>query len=539
MPTMRQRVEKLHAQRAKAMEMGGEDKIARQHERGKLTARERIAKFFDEGTFVELGLHGTQMPGGYGDKLVPADGVICGTGKVHGRVVALASYDFTVKGGSIGPTGEVKVTRLREMATKGRFPMVWFIDSAGARIDIGMAGGAGDKKGGGGPMGGLAGAGDFISLFANSGFLFREESLMSGVIPMVSAMMGPGAAGTAYIPGLADYVPMVKKIGSMALAGPSLVKAVTFEEVDEQTLGGSKVHSEKSGVGDGEFPDDDACIEAVKTYLSFMPASCMEKPPIIECSDPITRQEEGLLDIVPDEARKSFNTYDVIKLITDGGEYFDIKPKFAKNMITCFARFGGYPVGIVGNNSRYLGGVIDIDAADKAAHFIEICDAFNIPLLFLHDTPGFMVGSKVEHAGIIRHGAKMLHCMSQATVPKLSVILRKSYGAGYYAMCGRAYEPDLLIAWPGAEVSVMGAEGMISIAGRAFSNRGQEIAPAAAKAMASMIQPHIDIMKVAHWGYVDDVVDPRETRERIARALETSWNKQVERPWKKHSIRPV
>ena len=536
MPTMRQRVEKLHAQRAKAREMGGADKVAKQHERGKQTARERIEKFFDEGTFEEVGLLGTQMPGGYGDKLVPADGVICGTGKVNGRVVGLASYDFTVKGGSIGPTGELKVTRLREMATKGRFPMVWFIDSAGARIDISMARGGGGGKGGGGDIGA---AGDFLSIFANSGYLFREQSLMSGVVPMVSAMMGPGAAGTAYIPGLADYVPMVKSIGSMALAGPSLVKAVTFEEVDEQTLGGSKVHSEKSGVGDGEFADDDACIAAVKTYLSFMPSSCLEKPPVTACSDPIDRAEEALLDLVPEEGRKSFNTYDVIKLIADGGEYFDIKPKYARNMITCFARFGGYPAGIVANNSKYLGGVIDIDAADKAAHFIEICDAFNIPLLFLHDTPGFMVGSKVEHSGIIRHGAKMLHCMSQASVPKLSLIMRKSYGAGYYAMCGRAYEPDLLIAWPGAEVSVMGAEGMVSIAGRSFVNRGQELAPAAAKAIAAMIQPNIDIMKVAYWGFVDDVVDPRETRGRIARALERSWNKQVERPWKKHSIRPV
>ncbi|MEW6778262.1 MAG: carboxyl transferase domain-containing protein, partial [Bdellovibrionota bacterium] len=402
-------------------------------------------------------------------------------------------------------------------------------------IDISMASGAGGGKGGGG----MAAAGDFISLFANSGFLFREESIMSGVVPLISAMMGPGAAGTAYIPGLADYVPMVKGIGSMALAGPPLVKAVTGEEVDEQTLGGSKIHSEVSGVGDGEFENDDACLEGVKTYLSFMPSSCMEKPPVKKCDDPIDRKEEKLLDVVPESTRRAFDTYDVIKLIADNGEYFDIKPKWARNMVTCFARFGGYPVGIVGNNPKYYGGVIDVNAADKAAHFMEICDAFNVPLLFLHDTPGFMVGTKVEAEGIIRHGAKMLHVMAQATVPKLTVVLRKSYGAGYYAMCGRAYEPDLLIAWPGAEISVMGAEGMVGIAGRAFANRGTTMAPEAVKAMAGMIQPFIDIMKVAHWGFVDDVVDPRETRERICRALETCWNKQVERPWRKHSIRPV
>ncbi len=539
MPTMKERVEKLHALRAQVKEMGGAEKVAKQHEKGKLSARERIAKFLDDGTFVELGILGTQMPGGYGDKLVPADAVVAGSGKVNGRPVCLASYDFTVKGGSLGPTGEVKVSRLRELALRSRIPMVWFIDSAGARIDISMAGSMGGAeaggKGGKNPMA----AGDFISFFANTGHLFREESIMSGVVPLISAMMGPGAAGTAYIPGLADYVPMVKNIGSMALAGPPLVKAVTGEVVDEQTLGGSKMHSEVSGVGDGEFENDEACLKAIRTYLSFMPSSCMEKPPVVKCSDPIDRKEERLLEIVPESTRQAFDVYEVIKLIADEGAYFDIKPRWARNVITCFARFGGFPVGIVANNSKYYGGVLDINAADKAAHFIEICDSFNVPLLFLHDTPGFMVGTKVEKEGIIRHGAKMLHCMSQATVPKLSLVMRKSYGAGYYAMCGRAYEPDLLLAWPGAEISVMGAEGMVGIAGRAFANRGQEIAPAAAKAMAAMIQPFIDITKVAHWGFVDDLVDPRETRERICRALEMTWNKQVERPWRKHSVRPV
>lgn len=532
MSKMREWVESLETQRDRVREMGGEKRVAKQHERGKLTARERIDELFDEGSFRELGIHGTEMPGGYGKSLVPADGVVCGTGKINGRPACIASYDFTVKGGSIGRTGETKVSRMREIATKSRIPMIWLIDSAGARISVP---GAGDEKSGPG----FSGGGDFISTFADSGYLFFEESIMSGVVPLVAAMMGPGAAGTAYIPGLADYVPMVKGIGSMALAGPPLVKAVTGEDVDEQSLGGSKVHCEQSGVGDGEFEDDRACLAAIRAYLSYMPSSSTEKPPVTKCDDPADRREDALLDIVPESARRPFDVYDVIKLIVDKGEYLDIKPRWARNMVTCLARFGGFPVGIVANNPKHYGGVIDVNAADKAAKFIEICDAFSIPLLFLHDTPGFMVGTKVEQAGIIRHGAKMLQVMSNSTVPKFSVVLRKSYGAGYYAMCGRAYEPDLLVAWPGSEISVMGAEGMVGIASRAFANRGMEVSPEVAKQMADSIRPHIDIMKVAYWGYVDDVIDPRETREHICRAVERTWNKEVQRPWRKHSIRPV
>ncbi len=542
MPTMRERVQKLETLRAKIKEMGGADKVQKQHERGKLSARERLDLLFDKGSFFEIGISGTPMPGGSGDKRVNADAVVTGWGKVDGRPVAAISYDFTEKGGSIGMTGEKKCSRIREFALRERIPIVWLIDSAGGRIDISQAGG-GDKKGGGGMFGGGGGlgdsAGDMLSIFADSGYLFREQIVMSGVVPQVAAMVGPGAAGTAYIPGLADFVPMVKEIGSMALAGPPLVKAAMGELVDEQTLGGSKVHTEVSGVGDVEVASDQACIDITRKYLSFMPLSCDEKPPIIPCTDPIDRREESLLDLVPDESRKPFDMYAVIKAVVDHGDILDIKPRFARNIITCFARLNGYPVGVIGNNSKYMGGIIDINASDKAAHFIQICDAFNVPMLFLHDVPGFMVGTKAEHAGIIRHGAKFIHAMASATVPKLSVVCRKSYGAGYYAMCGRAYEPDLLVAWPGAEISIMGAEGMVGIFGRKFTKAGTEMAPQVAKMIADMIRPAIDIHKVADWGFIDDLIDPRETRHVLCKAIEIVWRKQIERPHRKHGIMPV
>lgn len=500
--------------------MGGPDKVQKQHERGKLTARERLARFYDGGKYFELGMHGTQMGGTNPSDKPPADAVICGYGEVAGRMVAAVAYDFTVKGGSIGMVGETKVTRLRELALRTRMPMVWFIDSGGARID---------------PQ---SGGGDQISLFAGSGHLFREEVIMSGVVPLVAAMVGPGAAGTAYIPGLADFVPMVKNQGSMALGGPALVKAVTGQDITEQDLGGTRIHCETSGVGDVEVPDEDTCIQSIKDYLSYMPSHCGDKPPVIACDDPIDRKDDALLDLLPPSTRQSYDMYKLIRTVVDHGKVLDIKPRWAKNIVTCFARIGGYPVGIVANNPKHLGGILDVNSADKAAHFMQICDAFNVPLLFLMDVPGFMVGSKVEHEGIIRHGAKMLHIMASATVPKLTVVVRKGYGAGYYVMAGRAYEPDLLVAWPGAEISVMGAEGMVGIAAKKLF-AGMEPPPEVKAQLVSTLQQQIDIQKVAGWGLVDDIIDPRETRYVLAQGLKMSWNRVVERPARKRGIIPV
>jgi acetyl-CoA carboxylase carboxyltransferase component len=523
MAEMRRLVSELEARRAKVREMGGADKVAKQHARGKMTARERLAAFFDDGVYFEVGAHGTQMgmaAGPDGTDKPPADAVVCGFGKVQGRLVCSAAYDFTVKGGSIGYTGEEKVTRLRQMSLRGRWPIVWFIDSAGARIDPASS------------------HPDMISLFAGSGHLFREQVIMSGVVPQIAAMVGPGAAGTAYIPGLADYVPMVKNVGSLALGGPPLVKAVTGQDIGEQELGGSKVHSEVSGVGDGEFENDAACIEAVKKYLSFFPSSCDEPPPEVPCTDPIDRRDDALLDLLPDSTRKPYDMYKLIRSIVDHGDILDIKPRFGRSIITCLARIGGKSVGIVANQPMYLGGILENDSSDKAAHFIQICDAFNVPLVFLQDVPGFMVGSKVEHAGIIRHGAKLLHVMSAATVPKLTVVVRKAYGAGYYVMCGRAYEPDLIVSWPTGEISVMGAEGMVGIAARKLFGDA-EPPPEVKKNIVEMIQKNIDIYKVAGWGLVDDVIDPRDTRRVLAWGLELAKHRKVERPHRKRGVIPV
>src|SRR5437763_13391607 len=514
---LRPLVDDLAERRAAIRLGGGEEKIAKQHDAGKLTARERIDLLIDEGTFVELGMHGRphfsqrSMEG----REAPADGVVTGYGKVDGRPVAVAAYDFTVMAGSMGTTGEIKVGRLRELALTKRMPMVWLLDSAGARIQEAVG-----------------------SLFAGSGHLFREEVVNSGVIPQVAALMGPCAAGTAYIPGLADFVPMVKGRGSMALAGPYLVKAVTGEDVSVEELGGSRVHTRESGVADLEVGSDEECIEAIKRYLSFFPSHCEEPPPRRDPDDPIDRMDEELLDVLPDSNRKPYDMYDVIRRIVDDGEYFDMKPRFARTIITCFARMGGRPVGIVASQPKQLGGILENDSADKAARFINLCDAFGIPLLFLQDVPGFMVGTKVEKAGIIRHGAKMLYAVSRATVPKITVVVRKAYGAGYYVMCGKAYEPDLIVAWPTAEISVMGAEGAVNIIFRKQIEASED--PDATRAqMIDGIRKSIDPYIAAGNAMIDDIIDPREPRPGAIRALEMAATKRVERPWKKHGVMPV
>jgi acetyl-CoA carboxylase carboxyltransferase component len=507
----------LAERRAAARLGGGEERIARQHAAGKLTARERIALLVDAGTFTELGIHAQPhfsqraMDG----RVAPADGVITGYGRVDGRLAAVAAYDFTVMAGSMGQTGELKVARLRELALTKRIPMIWLLDSAGARIQEAVG-----------------------SLFAGTGHLFREEVVMSGVVPQVAALMGPCAAGTAYIPGLADFVPMVSGRGSMALAGPHLVRAAIGEDVTQEELGGARVHCRKSGVGDLEVADDEECIARIRQYLSFFPANCEQRPPVRPVGDPVERMEDALLDVLPESNRKPYDMYDVIRLIVDDGEWLDLKPRWARTIITCLARMGGRPVGIVASQPRHLGGILDNDSADKAARFVSLCDAFAIPLVFLVDVPGFMVGTKVEAAGIIRHGAKMLHAVASATVPKITVILRKAYGAGYYVMNGRAYEPDLIVAWPSAEISVMGAEGAVEIVFRKQVEEAED--PAAKRAeLISNYQALIDVYVAARNGMIDDVIDPRETRPTIIRALELAETKQVERPWRRHGVMPV
>ena len=507
----------LHARREQIRLGGGEQKVEAQHAADKLTARERIALLIDAGTFVELGSHGRPhfsqraMEG----RDAPADGVVTGYGSVDGRPCAVVAYDFTVMAGSMGMTGELKVGRLRELALTKRIPLVWLLDSAGARIQEAVG-----------------------SLFAGSGQLFREEVVNSGVIPQVAAVMGPCAAGTAYIPGLADFVPMVSGRGSMALAGPHLVRAAVGEEVTAEELGGARVHCRRSGVGDLEVADDRECIARIQEYLSYFPSHCEEPAPVRPTADPVDRADEALLDVLPDSNRTPYDMYDVIRRIVDDGQWLDLKPQFARSIITCLARFGGRPAGIVANQPRRLGGILDNDSADKAARFINLCNAFGIGLVYLMDVPGFMVGTKVEQAGIIRHGAKMLYATANATVPKITVVLRKAYGAGYYVMCGRAYEPDLIVAWPSAEISVMGAEGAVEIVFRRQVAEAED--PEAEKArLIAEYQKVIDVYVAAGNDMVDDVIDPRETRATICRGLEMAASKRVQRPFKRNGVVPV
>ena len=518
-PTMAEAAAELQEKKAKVREMGGAERVQRQHDQSKLTVRERLDLLFDEGTFVEFGIlghHQSQSPAMQG-KFTPADGVVTGIGDIDGRKACVIAYDFTVMAGSMGMVTEIKASRMRELALRERVPLIWLVDSAGARIQEATG-----------------------SMFARTGDLFREQVIMSGVVPQVAAMVGPGAAGTAYIPGLADFVPMVKGTSNMALAGPHLVKAAVGEDVSAEDMGGSKVHTKFSGVADLEVADDPSCIDAIRKYLSFFPSSNTGDLPITETTDPIDRRAEELYDIVPANPRQAYDIHKVIAAIADDGDFFPMKPDFARNLVTGFARFGGRPVGIVANQPKFLGGALDVNSADKAARFVWLCDAFSIPLLFLMDCPGFLVGSAVEKQGIIRHGAKMLFAVAEATVPKVTLVLRKGYGAGYYVMNGRAYEPDYIAAWPTAEISVMGPEGAVNIIFRKqIEAMPEEEQNEARNNMVAMIREQISPYIAAGWSFIDDLIDPADTREVVVRAFEQSATKTVERPWRKHGVLPV
>src|SRR5947208_11302566 len=515
---MKDHADELARRRAKARQMGGDDAVARQHAAGKLTARERIDRLFDKDTFTEIGVHATHagIAPDLAGRDTPADGVITGFGKIDGRMASVIAYDFTVMAGSMGRNAETKCNRAREIAYTKRVPMIWLIDSAGARIQEAIG----------------------SRWFAGSGVLFREESVFSGVVPQVAAMMGPGAAGTAYIPALADFVPMVRGTSNMALGGPPLVKAVVGEDVTAEELGGSRVHTEVSGVADLEVDDDEHCLRVIKEYLAYFPSHNQEPPPVIACDDPGDRRDDELLTILPDSPRRAYDVKKIIRAIVDHGRTLELKPGWAKNIVTELARLNGPPGGVMPNQPLVLGGALDLDAADKAARFVMLCDAFGIPLVFLQDVPGFMVGSKVERAGIIRHGAKMLYAVSEASVPKLTVVMRKAYGAGYFVMCGRAYEPDLIVAWPTAEIRVMGPEGGTNIIFRKEISSAAD--PDAERARrVEEFRKLIDPYRAAGAALIDDVIDPRETRPILIRALEMAATKKVERPWKKHGVMPV
>ena len=490
-------VDDLAERRRRALDMGGAERVERQRSMGKWPVRERIDRLFDPGTFVEFGQLADSMDPGLADKgYLAADGCVTGVGEIEGRRVALCAYDFTVMAGSMGAVNEHKTARMRELVLRQRIPIVWLLDSAGARIQSTSG-----------------------STFAGAGALFREQVTLSGVVPQVAALMGHCAAGTAYIPALADFLPMVKGTSSMALAGRHLVKAATGEDVTEEEMGGSDVHNRISGVADLEVADDDECLATVRRYLGFFPSHNQEPPPVETgaSADPVDRRVDELYEVVPTAPRRAYDVRRVVEAVVDGGDFFELKPAWARNLVTGLARVGGQPIGVLANQPKILGGALDVNSADKAARFVWLCDAFGLPLVFLHDVPGFVVGTAVEKQGIIRHGAKMLFAISEATVPKVSIVMRKSYGAGYFVMNGTAYEADYIAIWPTAEIAVMGPEGMVNIIRRRDLDQypeGKE-RDAARIAMADELRRNIDPYIAAGHAQVDDVIDPAETRHAI------------------------
>jgi acetyl-CoA carboxylase carboxyltransferase component len=512
-------VSDLDEREDRALAMGGPDKVARQRELGKLPVRERLDLLFDAGSFVEYGRLADHMDPGLADRgSLAADGCITGVGQVDGRRVAVCAYDFTVLAGSMGSVGESKTARMREVVLRQRIPIVWLLDSGGARIQSSSG-----------------------STFAGAGALFREQVTLSGVVPQVGALLGHCAAGTAYIPALTDFVPMVKGTSSMALGGRHLVKAATGEDVTEEEMGGSEVHNKISGVADQEVESDEACLAMVRHYLSYFPSNNTEAPPVAASDDPVDRRVPELYDVVPTAPRRAYDMKKVVAAVVDGGDFLEMKPQWARNVVTALARVGGQPVGIVANQPMVLGGALDVNAADKCARFVWLCDAFGIPLVFLHDVPGFIVGSAVEKQGIIRHGAKMLFAVSEATVPKLSIVLRKSYGAGYFVMNGLAYEADYIAIWPTAEIAVMGPEGMVNITMRKHLDGFEEGKERDAERirLADEFRKNIDPYIAAGHAQVDDVIDPAATRHAIWQGLQVSATKTVQRPWRKHGVTPV
>jgi len=507
----------LEEREAKLREMGGEAQIKKQHEAGKLTARERLDLLFDPGTFQEVDLFVRHRCTDFGmDKTeIPADGVITGYGKVNGRIVFAFSQDFTARAGTLGEMHAKKICKVMDLALKAGAPIVGFNDSGGARIQEGV---------------------DALSGYGN---IFFRNSCASGVIPQISAIMGPTAGGAVYSPAMTDWVFMVKKSSYMFITGPEVIKSVTGEEIDFESLGGAMTHNTKSGVAHFACENDAEAIEKIKVLLSYLPSNNKEFPPFVDTGDDPERMEESLDTLVPENPRKMYDMKKIIRAIVDKGEIFEPHEHFARNIIVCFARMGGHSVGIIANQPYHLAGSLDVDASDKATRFIRFCDAFNIPLITLADVPGYLPGSDQEWRGIIRHGAKLLWCYSEATVPKITLIIRKDYGGSYLAMCSRDLGADFVFAWPTAEIAVMGAEGAANIIFR----KEIQSAPDPKAKWEEKIQEYRELFAnpyiAAARGYVDAIIPPRMTRSYVIRALTALKNKEEKRPWRKHGNIPV
>ncbi len=510
-------LERLTKLEAELKAGGGEKSVQKQHNSGKLTARERLDLLFDTGTFQELDLFVQHRCTNFGmDKVsIPADGVITGYGKVNGRTVCAFAQDFTARGGTLGEMHARKICRAMDMAMKMKVPMVGLIDSGGARIQEG------------------------INALDGYASIFFRNSCASGVIPQISAIMGPAAGGAVYSPAMTDFVFMVRKTSYMFITGPAVVKSVTGEEIGNDELGGAVTHSVKSGVAQFACDNDEQTIEEIKKLLSYLPSSYEEKPPYVQPADSPGRTDATLDDIIPASARKAYDMKAVIKAIVDDGEFLEPSRQYAPNMITAFARCNGHIIGIIANQPSYLAGCLDINASDKATRFIRFCDAFNIPLLTITDVPGYLPGSHQEWGGIIRHGAKLLWCYAEATVPKITLITRKAYGGAYIAMCSQGLGADYTLAWPKAEIAVMGAEAATAIIHRSEIQAADDPKAKEQEKIAEYRELLYNPYVAARMGYINAVILPRDTRPRIIAALEALQNKKETRPAKKHGNIPM
>jgi acetyl-CoA carboxylase carboxyltransferase component len=505
----------LEERRRKVLMGGGPERQKKQHEQGKLTARERIDYLLDEGSFVELMPFAEHLETGLMEGLeAPADGVVTGYGTIGGRLVFVFSQDFTVLGGSLGKMHGRKIASLMDLAAKVGAPVVGLNDSAGARIQEGV---------------------DSLSGY---GEVFYRNAIYSGVIPQISAILGPCAGGAVYSPAMTDFVLMSRR-AYMFITGPEVIKSVTKEEVSFEALGGADVHMEKSGVAHLEGEDDREVLDLIKKLLSYLPQSSRERPPVLEPQDDPHRPVPEVLDIVHPDAKRPYNMHALIRTILDGGEFLEIQPRFARNLIVGLGRLGGYPVGIIANNPRFMAGALDINASDKAARFIRTMDTFGIPLLTFVDVTGFLPGVAQEHGGIIRHGAKMLFAYAEATVPKITLIVRKAYGGAYLAMNSKDMGADVVLAWPTAAVAVMGAEGAANIVFRREIQTSPNPEETRRKKIEEYRRAFDNPWVAAGRGYIDDVIDPAETRRLLYRHLKMLWEKKEERPWKRHDNIPL
>jgi acetyl-CoA carboxylase carboxyltransferase component len=510
-------VQRLHELKARSRLGGGQERIKAQHAKGRLTARERIDLLLDKGSFRELDpfvQHRTHDFDLDKQKFM-SDSVVTGWGTIEGRLVYVFSQDFTVFGGSLGEVHAEKICKVMDLAMKNGAPMIGLNDSGGARIQEGVVS--------------LAGYAD----------IFLRNTMASGVIPQISAIMGPCAGGAVYSPALTDFIFMTRNTSYMFVTGPDVVKAVTHEEVTQEELGGASVHSEKSGVCHVAAENEADTLFLIRKMLGYLPQNNMEDPPFMAGGDDPLRMDEALDNIVPDDANKPYDIKDVIRMIVDNGQFFEIHENYAANIVVGFARLGGHSVGVVANQPAVLAGVLDIDASEKGARFVRFCDSFNIPIITFEDVPGFLPGTFQEHHGIIRSGAKLLYAYCEATVPKLTVVTRKAYGGAYCVMSSKHIRSDVNLAWPSAEIAVMGPDGAVNIIFRKELEKAKDPVKRKAELVAEYREKFASPYVAAERGYIDDVIEPKETRPRLINALEMLGNKRDANPAKKHGNIPL